>query len=149
MVGQAASHKGLGMSESKRQTKVTLRKRIIRRIANGGTSPIVGQAYLERSSSPNAGMGKLINSNRGVLSEKKQMMDYSLPGDPTIGMHLTHNDNLHHAMNVYIRRPFKNAKDQKKANDVAKYITLKDGLSRPGNFINEDSICKSLIKNKS
>lgn len=150
MVGQAASHKGLGMSESaKRQTKITLRKRIIRRIANGGTSPIVGQAYLERSSSPNAGQGKTLNSNRGVLTDKKQIMDYSLPGDPSMGIHLTHNDNLHHAMNVYIRRPFKNAKDQKKVNDAAKYITLKDGLSRPGNFINEDSIGKSLIKNKS
>jgi hypothetical protein len=43
VMGQATSHKGLGMSESaKKQTKVSLRKRIIRRIANGGTSPIVG-----------------------------------------------------------------------------------------------------------
>jgi hypothetical protein len=77
------------------------------------------------------------------------MLDYSLPGDPSSGMPLTHNDNLSQAMNVYIRRPFKNAKDQKKATDAVKYITLKDGVSRPGNFINEDSIAKSLIKNKS
>ena len=66
-----------------------------------------------------------------------------------MGIPLTHNDNLNHAMNVYIRRPFKNTKDQKKAADAAKYITLKDGLSRPGNFINEVSIAKSIIKNKS
>lgn len=68
-----------------------------------------------------------------------------------MGMHPSHNDNLNHAMNVYIRRPFKNSKDQKKAADATKYITLKDGLSRPGNFINGDSMVnnKSLIKNKS
>lgn len=53
----------------------------------------------------------MLNTNRGVLSEKKQPLDYSLPGDPSMGIPLTHNDNLNHAMNVYIRRPFKNAKD--------------------------------------
>jgi|LauGreDrversion4_2_1035121.scaffolds.fasta_scaffold182525_1 hypothetical protein len=70
-------------------------------------------------------MTKLINSNRGVLSEKRQQLDYS--GDPS-GILLTHNDSLNHAMNVYIRRPFKNAKDQKKITDATnKYLTIKEG----------------------
>ena len=98
----------------KKQSKVSLRKRIIRRIVqHGGTSTIVGSAYLERSSSPSYVMKKnLTNREKRQLNcnNMQQPLDYSLPGDSGVagcggGQH---SDNLQNAMNLYIRRPFKN-----------------------------------------
>ena len=82
----------------KKQSKVSLRKRIIRRIVNnGGTSPIVGLAYLERSTSPNGTMRQNHFTNR----DKKQQatnnqlhLDYSLPGDSGITPGGIHNEKL-------------------------------------------------------
>jgi hypothetical protein len=93
------SNQKLQMSD-KKQSKVSLRKRIIRRIVqHGGTSPIVGSAYLERSSSPSYMMKQnLTNRDKKQLNcnNMQQPLDYSLPGDlgVVVGGGGQHSDNL-------------------------------------------------------
>lgn len=98
VIGHQSAQK-LQMSD-KKQSKVSLRKRIIRRIVNnGGTSPIVGLAYLERSVSP-SGMMKQNNFTNRDKKQQQQApnnqlpLDYSLPGDSGITAGGVHNEKL-------------------------------------------------------
>jgi hypothetical protein len=94
---------------AKKSSKVALRKRIIRRMINGGTTPVVGAAYLERSTSPSLNLAKIYNlSNR----DKKKILSVT---DGSHTMPTTDHNveggsyDLGGTMGgVMIKRPFKN-----------------------------------------